>query len=237
MNDKADVGFVNAHAKGVGGHHHCGPVVEKILLVLLPLLIRQAGVVSGGGKALIPQGLAHLLHGLAGGAVDNAAFVPALLQQPQCFLKFVLGPANLKIQVRPVKAGDCHPGVPQLKQGENILPHPGRGGGGKGRDHRPLGKSADKLRNGQIAGPEVLPPLGDTVGLVNGDHGNGGAFGKVQKFRGQQTLRRHIDDLVHSGLGVSQGGPVLAPAQGAVEIGPPHAVLYQGAHLVPHQRD
>ncbi len=75
------------------------------------------------------------------------------------------------------------------------------------------------------------------MGLVNGDHGNGGAFGKVQKFRGQQTLRRHIDDLVHSGLGVSQGGPVLAPAQGAVEIGPPHAVLYQGAHLVPHQRD
>ncbi len=132
VNDKADVGFVNAHAKGVGGHHHCGPVVEKILLVLQPLLIRQAGMVSGGGKALIPQGLAHLLHGLAGGAVDNAAFVPALLQQPQCFLKLVLGPANLEIQVGPVKAGDCHPGVPQLKQGENILPHPGRGGGGKG---------------------------------------------------------------------------------------------------------
>ena len=230
MDDKAHVGLVNAHAKGVGGHHHRGPVVEEVLLVSQALLVLQAPVVAGGGVAPLPQGVADLLHGLAGAAVHNAAALPALRQ-------LVLGAAHLKVEVGPVKAGDGDPGVTELQQGEDVLPHPGRGRGRKGRHHRPPGQLGQKLRDGQVAGAEVLPPLGDAVGLVHGHHGDGRAFGEVQKLRGQQPLRRHVDDFVHPGPGVVQGLLVLPPGEAAVEVGPPHAVLHQGGHLVPHQGD
>ena len=235
--DETHIGLVNAHAESVGGHHHRGTVVEEILLVFLPLLVGEPGVVPGGGISPLLKGLTHLFHGLSGGAVDNPAFVPALLQKLKGFRQLVLGPAHFEIQVGPVKAGDGDHGVPQLQQGENVFPHPGSGSGGESGHHRPLGQGRYKFRNGQVAGPEVLAPLGDTVCLVDGDHGNGSAFGKVQEFRGQQPLRRHVDNLVHPRTCVAQRRLVLSPAQGAVQVGAPHPVLHQGHHLVLHQGD
>ena len=234
MNDKADVGLVNAHAKGVGGHHHRGPVVEEVLLIFLALLVGEARMVADGGKAPLPQGGADLFHPFAGGAVDDAALLPPGLQQGEQLLQLVLGAAHLEVQVGPVKAGDVHKGMAQPQQGENVPPHPGGGRGGKGGDHRPPGQLVHKVRDVQVAGAEVLPPLGDAVGLVDDHHAHLHFLGKVQKLRGEQALRRHIDDLVQAGPGVAQCLLILPPGEAAVEIGPPHAVLHQGGHLVLH---
>ena len=194
-------------------------------------------MVPGGGKAPLPQGGADFLHPFPGGAVDDAALAPALLEQGEELGELALGPQDLEGQVGPVEAGDGHKGVFQVQQGEDVLPDLGGGGGGKGGDHRPAGELSQKLRDGQVAGAEVLAPLGDAVGLVHGDHGDGGVLGEVQKLRGEQALGSHVDDLVHPVSGVAQGGPVLAVGQGAVEVRPPDAVLHQGPHLVLHQGD
>ncbi len=73
MDHIADVGLVDAHAEGVGGHHHLDPVEEEVLLILPPLLRLQPGVVAGCGDAGALEELADLLHVLPGGAVDDAA--------------------------------------------------------------------------------------------------------------------------------------------------------------------
>ena len=65
------VGLVDAHAKGVGRHHHAGAVVEEVLLVALTLLGGQAGVVARGGKPLVAQQVTHFFHGAPARAVDN----------------------------------------------------------------------------------------------------------------------------------------------------------------------
>ena len=52
---KADVGFIDAHAEGVGGHHDRGPVVGKTVPVLPPLRVVQTRVVAGGGETELLQ--------------------------------------------------------------------------------------------------------------------------------------------------------------------------------------
>ena len=39
MDYKADIGFINSHAKSIGRHNDRRPVVDKILLILLTLRI------------------------------------------------------------------------------------------------------------------------------------------------------------------------------------------------------
>ena len=105
VDDKADVGLVNAHAKGVGGHHHRGPVVEEVLLVFLALLVGQARVVAGGGKAPLPQGGADLLHRLCGWRSRRCRSAPGWASSKrEQLLQLVLGAAHLEVQVGPVKA-------------------------------------------------------------------------------------------------------------------------------------
>ena len=59
----AHVGLVDAHAKGVGRHHHAGAVIEEVVLVAVALLGREPGVVARGEKPLLAQLVADLLDG------------------------------------------------------------------------------------------------------------------------------------------------------------------------------
>ena len=204
VDDIADVRLVDAHAKGVGGHHDRRPVIEEILLIFPPLLRLQACVVSGGGDAPLVQEVTDLLYVLPGGTVDDPAFSWAALHQLQQCRLFVLRLLNLKIQVLPVEASGKAQRLPQPQQLFDVLFHIRGGRGGKGPHHRPPGQGLHERRDIQIGGPEVLAPLGDAVGLVHSDQGDVRVLRKGAKALGLQPLRRHIDDLVPSGLGPVQ---------------------------------
>ena len=122
VDDKTDVGFVDAHAKRVGGHHHLDPVIEEILLVFLPLFLIQARVVAGGGDAPIQQKFVDLLHRLPGGAVNDAALARILLHLPQQLRLFILGRHYIEAQILPVKAGDEGFRLFQAQFFQNISP-------------------------------------------------------------------------------------------------------------------
>ena len=117
----ADVGLVNAHAEGVGGHHHRLAVKLEVLLVLPALVLGQAGVVPGGGDALAAEKGAHLLHPRPGGAVDDAALPPALLHQVQEDGALLLRPEDVEEEVGPVKAGDHRHRVLEAQLGDDVL--------------------------------------------------------------------------------------------------------------------
>ena len=85
----------------------------------------------------------------------------------------------------------------------DVLFHLGRGRRGEGAHHRAVAKADDahhrshrqllqKLRNLQIAGPEILAPLGHTVGLIHCHQGNGHPAKGRQECRRCQPLRRHV---------------------------------------------
>ena len=62
----------------------------------------------------------------------------------------------------------------------------------------PFREVSDEVHDFQIAGAEVLSPLGDAVGLVHGHHGNLRAGRKLQKVIALQPLRGYVDNLVHA---------------------------------------
>ena len=237
MDDEAHVRLVDPHPESVGSHHHLDPVEEEVLLILLPLLRLQPGVVAGCGDAGALEELADLLHVLPGGAVDDAALPRPLPHPGQQLHPLYGGVAHLQIQVVPVKPGGDGQGGLQLQQPLDILPDLRGGGGGEGPHHRPLGQPVHKVRDVQIGGAEVLPPLGDTVGLVHCHHGDLGRADKGLEPLGIQPLRSHIDDLVPALPGPVQGQQILPVGERAVEVGGGHSHLHQLGHLVPHEGD
>ena len=194
-------------------------------------------MIAGGGHAVLLEHPAYILHLFPGGAVDHAAPAPPVPDQGQQGIRLVLGVQHLKAQIGPVKTGDHLQGVLQLQNAADVLPHLSGGGGSKGGHHGPSGQTSEKFHDTQIAGAEVLPPLGDTVGLVHRHHGHVQLPDHGQEPVRQQPLRGHIQKavlprqqpaahLVHLGLG-----------EGTVQIGSPHPRFFQRQYLVPHQGD
>ena len=237
VDDIAHIGFVNAHAEGVGGHHDRPAVELKVVLICLALLLGQPGVVPGGGDAPLAQGGADLLHAGAGGAVDDAALSAPLLDQVQQGGQLSLGAPHVQEQVGAVETGDLAQGILQLQALRNVVPHLCCGGGGEGGHHRAAGEGVQKLGDLQIAGAEVLSPLGDAVGLVHGHQRDGNFPGESGKSLAAQALRRDIQQLVGPLIGPAVHQPDLVRGQRAVEVGGVHPGLPQGGHLVLHQRD
>ena len=73
MDDEAHIRFVDPHAKRIGGHHHLPSVIDKIFLVLPPLLIRQPGVIAGDRDPFLAELVTDLVHFFAGQTVDDPA--------------------------------------------------------------------------------------------------------------------------------------------------------------------
>ena len=194
-------------------------------------------MVAGGLVAPVIQEFTDGLHVFSGGAVDNAAFPLPGGQEAQKLDILALRVAHLKVQIGPVEACDPGHGMIQLQQPPDILPHLSGGGGGIGAHHRTLGQSVDKLHDPQIAGPEILAPLGDTVGLVHCHEGNAHLLRQSGEALVIQSLRGHIQNFDISLIEVAVHRFCVDTLQGAVEKGRRNSRGGQGLDLVPHQRD
>ena len=235
MQHKADIGFVDPHAKGIGDHHDPGPVIDEVLLVLFPFPIREPGMIAGGGDLALPQVIANRFHRFPGGAVDNTALPRPGRQKGAQIGVLAFGARHLKIEIGPVKAGGDRERVLQRQQLFNISFHRGGGGGGESADRRALGKGSDKPGDFQIAGTEILPPLGNAMSLVHCQQGDSRFPGEAEKIRGRQPLRRHIDDFISPVFSAAKHLPVLLCREGGIEIGGGDPGLAERGHLILHQ--
>ena len=173
-------------------------------------------MVTGGGDPGGHQRGAHLLDIFAGRTVDDTALIGILGRVVLHPTQPVAGLLDPKIEVFAVKAGDDGIGVLQVEYLQDIAAHRIGGSGGKGGHRRPVGQLLQKLGDLQVAGAEIVAPLGYAVGLVDGQQRYVRRAGKVQKIGGEQSLRRHVDDLIHPVAGILQRPQILGPAQGAV---------------------
>ena len=194
-------------------------------------------MVPGGGDALLAEEVTDLLYPGPGGAVDDAALLPPGLHQGEEEGLLLLWPADVEEEVGPVKPCDHLHRILEAQLGEDVLLDLRRGGGGEGGDHRPLGQAGQEVPDLQIAGAEVLPPLGDAVGLIHRHLGDGLLPHHGGKTLAEQPLRGHVEKLIRPPVDLPAHPPEGLPVQGAVEEGRRDARLLQGGHLVLHQGD
>ena len=78
-------------------------------------------MIAGGGQTAAEQQIADLLHVFAGGAVDDAAFILALVQQLQQLHALGGRLFDSKIQIWTVKTGGLDEGFVQTECLHNVV--------------------------------------------------------------------------------------------------------------------
>ena len=247
--DKAHIGFVDAHAKGNGGHHDDAFFAQKTVLVTLAGLGRQAGMVGQGIEAMRGQLRGHVFNLAARLAVHHARVVQPftvdlgavlLPNKADELLDAVFFFDDGVADVGAVEAADEEARVLQLQLGHDVVAGDGVGGGREG-DAGHIVKTLVQHSQAQVVGPKVVPPLADAVGFVNGKEAERGALvqgvQQAHEARGGESLGRHIEqrELAAQGLLLDLGG--LLRREAGVEVGCGHTGLAQRAHLVVHEGD
>lgn len=87
-----------------------------------------------------------------------------------------------------VEAGQEHPSLLEGQALDDLSAGAGIGGGGQGQP----GNLRELLGQGlqlQVLGAEVVAPLRDAVGLVDGEQGQGPLLQPLEQIAGEQALR------------------------------------------------
>ena len=162
------VGLVDAHPERRGGHDHVHLARPEPVLHLLADAAFQPGVVRPRPHPALGQRLGDHDALLAGRAVDEpgAGQLGRALDHLAAAQVGIRVPVRAQVQLGPVE-GDHHLAV--LAQAEPLddvrADRRCRGGGQRG--HRRVPEAFDHVAQAQVVGPEVVPPLGDAVGLVD----------------------------------------------------------------------
>ena len=238
MHHVADVGLVDAHAEGVGGHHDRGRIVHEGPLVALALLGGEPRVVAGGRDAALAQVVAHLLHRRPLGAVDDARLGPSLVDEGIQARQLLLGlaPLHRETQVGPVEARDRAGRVAQAQKAHDVAAHQIGGRGRERRHGRADGQLSDELADGEVRGAEVLTPLGHAVGLVHGDQREPRRTGELGEARIGQALGSHVHEVVGALGRPAQHLGLLSGRQRGIQVRPADARFLHGPNLVGHER-
>jgi len=187
------IGLVDPHAERDSGADDPGFAGPEGLLHRIPLGAREAGMVGPGSKALFAEGGGALLGAVPAQAVHDPGFLPVLCGIPQEHRRRV---PLLHHPVGEVSAVETAGELPGPHQAE-LLPDVGpglrdrRGGEGHDRDLREL---LFYERQPAVLGPEVVPPLRDAVGLVDGHEPEIALLQESEEPGLEALLGRDIED-------------------------------------------
>ena len=178
MDHQTDIGLVYPHPEGIGGGDRFQPALDEVVLHLLLALRRQPGMEVVCLSPLVVQELGNLLGVPPGRAVDDG---PTLEVGGQVALENVVQvgqlPGLISLNNPELKVGPLRATVYDFEvdlQGflevvDDLLLDVGLGGGGETQDGRlaatftvPMDEAADV----PVVRAEVVPPLGEAVGLV-----------------------------------------------------------------------
>jgi hypothetical protein len=108
-----------------------------------------------------------------------------------------------EVEIRPVKAADQYQRVTHPQIGDNRRLHT-LGGCRSRRQQGRIAEHFSDFAQAQIIRPEVMPPLADTVGLIDDEPGDLRTFEGIHKGAGPKPLRRDIDQFESSGPKLTQ---------------------------------
>ena len=235
VDDISDVGFIDAHTKSIRGHDHRKSVIDKVLLAFLSGLRVHSRMVFYYRNPSLPQKFIHFVHIFPCGTIDDSTLLRVvfyIFHNKIVFLPDVLDPI---IQVLPVKSRHHELRILQAQHTDNNLLDFFRSRGRKCTENRPALQSVHKINDLQIAGAEILSPLGNTMRLIHRDHGNLCLCDKLPKLPCFQSLRRHIDNLVDTLCRIIQCLGNLRFRKRGIDICRPDSCRIQCFHLILHQ--
>ena len=243
MHHEPHVRLVHAHAERDRRDDDGHAVAGEVLLRLPSNLRRQSRVVGARPPPSSGERRRHVLRLLPGEAVDDGRIPPTPLQQHvQLPLDVVLRPHRVA-QVRAVEARHEHLGPLEVELLHDVPPHPLRRRRRQRQQRRPREHVA-KLPQVAVVRPELVPPLGDAMRLVDGDQAHPQPAQEPAKPLDGQPLRRDVQDLdeslsnlPHHPLDVPQRKrAVNKPSRNAIGVQPVHLVLHQRDQRRDHQR-
>ncbi len=241
MADRAHVGLVDAHAEGVGGHHHPGAAGHELPLHRGALLAVQPRVVGGDLAAQVgAQQGGHLLGGRARARVDDGRPVGGVGEHGGQMT--ALGPLRRAAhhregEVGPVEARRHAHRVAQAQAPLHVSGHL-RGGGGRGAHDGPRAQPPRGVGQAEVVGAEVVPPLRDAVGLVDHEQAHARVAHRVEERPRREPLGRHVEQAQLAARGGGQGRAVLRARALRVDQTDPRAGHRgQALDLVLHERD
>lgn len=250
MDHEPEVGLVEAHPEGRGGHQRLDPVGQQVGLGGAALGVLGATRVRGDREAATAQEVGDLVGRGHRHGVDDARArqLGQVVGQPAEAVGRVRERQHGEAETLPVERAAQHQGLPQ---GRPCLPVGAHGaqllgdvlgdprvGGGRGGQDRDAGREFGQHgAQPAVVGPEVVAPVGDTVRLV--DHqqaGGGGELGQhvVAEVGVVQPLRADQQDVhltgCHLGLDLLPLLRVGGVDGAGVDPGPSCRV-----HLIAHQ--
>ena len=205
-------------------------------LVFVPDRHGQPRVVGTRTDPPRHQALGDLFHGLSGGAVDDARVALDPLEEGHHLLEGPVFLGDAKGEVGPIEAGHEATFVREPQAVGDVVAHPWGRRGGQRQAHG-LREPSPHIDDLAILGPEVVAPLRDAVGFVDGQTGDGQTIEQRQRAILEQGLGRQVQQLGGAAAHQLLVVPVGAAVQGAVQH---HRIDPQGPqllHLILHQRD
>ena len=178
----------------------------------------------------------HVVHPFAAQAVDDTRLAgpfPEKLRELRKGLDLV---QNRVADVGAIEAGDITPGLPEVEPVQDVLAGVGFGGRRQG-DHRYFGEYLAQAAELAVFGPEIMAPLGDAVGLVDGEQGDRDILEALDEVLADQPFRGDVEEVQFSRMEQRQHPAGLAALQGGIVIGRLDAAGLERIDLVLHQGD
>ena len=173
VDDEADIGLVDPHAEGDGRDHH-GPVLgQEPLQPAVAVAGLHAGVIGDGIGPGGAKGLGHPLAAVTAAAIDHPGLAAPLAHQIDDG-GIGLGPRGIllgdgrELQIGAGEAVDDDFRILQPQRTDDVLAGAGVGRGGDG-DARHAGKQFGQSPQRPVIRAEIMSPLRDTVGFIDGD--------------------------------------------------------------------
>ncbi len=236
VDDEPDVGLVDAHAEGDGGHHDEDVVAHETLLVVVPLSIRQTRVVGADGKPLRRECRAQGIHPFSRRAINDAGIVGVPAEDLHRLTHRIVLVYNPDEKILPVEARHEFPRCVEAQRAPDV-PAYARGGGRRERDAdgvRDAGPHGGEL---PVLRPKVMAPLGDAVGFVDGQARDRHGIEQGEHLPAKQRFRGDIEELRFPAPNALHVPPIALRRQGAVQKDRRHAEHRESVHLVLHEGD
>ena len=234
MDDEPDVRLVDAHPESVGTDHDPDLPGFPRFLPLRPDERAETGMVERAGHPLRGEEGSRLLafrpvpHIDYPGTIDS----PADIQE----LPFLVGTLPHHItEIGPLETGFQHQLFPEGQLLHNVFGNTGGGRGGEG-DDRGM-DSLPQLPDLQVIRPEIISPLGYTMGLIYDYITDIQDFQVGPKQERPQPLGTQVEELVSPVGGIVQGQVNFLPAHSGMHRNGFDTPLLEVLDLVFHQGD
>ena len=248
MYDESHIGLVDAHAEGDGRHDDVYFLLDEVVLRHRSHLGVESGVVGRGLEAVELQLLRQFLHLLARQAVDDATLALVLPEESDDLAVGVLLAHFLPDLIIEVGAVERALELLGVDDAQALLDVGAHLVGGRRRkrydgnlvDAPELRYLVDGGPDVAILGPEIVPPLGDAMSLIDGKERNLKRLEERKVVLLVERLGSHVQQFSLTRLHIAHHAVDGRLVERRVHVMGQAVVLRQSVddvHLVLHQGD